>query len=142
MPRVALYRGTVLSTRSACIRRGVGCSVRDDDSSALAALGRPEICGCNRRSAEEQLQTHPAIQIAQLVGVWREQKGDLTVAFVGLVPAPEPTKQNSSPLPAQALYKVPRRALLVDDFPTTDGVNGRKIQENRLREIAQEDLGE
>ena len=36
-----------------------------------------------------------------------------------------------------ASYKVPRRVLVVDEFPSTDG---RKIQENRLREIAREQL--
>ena len=35
-----------------------------------------------------------------------------------------------------ARYKVPVRVLVVDEFPTTPGPNGTKIQKNRLRELA------
>ncbi len=38
------------------------------------------------QEVEEQLQEHPAVEIAQLVGVWREREGDLPVAFVRLAP--------------------------------------------------------
>ena len=41
-----------------------------------------------------------------------------------------------------ASYKVPRRVLFVDEFPSTEGANGLKIQKNRLREIARERLEE
>ena len=39
-----------------------------------------------------------------------------------------------------ASCKVPRRVLFVDEFPSADSANGRKIQKNRLREIARERL--
>jgi fatty-acyl-CoA synthase len=96
------------------------------------------------QEVEEQLQEHPAVEIAQLVGVWREQKGDVPVAFVRLRPgaqADEPELLGFA-RHRMASYKVPRRVLFVDEFPSTDGANGRKIQKSRLREIAREQLEE
>ena len=94
------------------------------------------------QEVEEQLQEHPAVQIAQLVGVWREHKGDVPIAFVRLRPgarADEPELLGFL-RHRMASYKVPRRVLFVDEFPSTDSANGRKIQKSRLREIAQERL--
>jgi fatty-acyl-CoA synthase len=94
------------------------------------------------QEVEEQLQAHPAVEIAQLVGVWREQKGDVPVAFVQLRPgarADEPDLLGFA-RHRMASYKVPRRVLFVHEFPSTDSANGRKIQKSRLREIAREQL--
>lgn len=96
------------------------------------------------QEVEDQLQAHPAVEIAQLVGVWKEQKGDVPVAFVRLRPgarADEPELLGFA-RDRMASYKVPRRVLFVDEFPSTDSANGRKIQKNRLREIAREQLEE
>jgi len=41
-----------------------------------------------------------------------------------------------------ARYKVPVRVLVVDDFPTTDGPNGIKIQKTKLREMAVQALAD
>ena len=94
------------------------------------------------QEVEEQLQEHPSVEIAQLVGVWREQKGDVPVAFVRLRSG---TRADEPELLGflrhrMASYKVPHRVLFVDEFPSTDGANGRKIQKSRLREIAQQRL--
>jgi len=35
-----------------------------------------------------------------------------------------------------ARFKVPARIVALDEFPTTDGPNGRKVQRARLREMA------
>ena len=74
--------------------------------------------------------------------MWREQKGDVPIAFVRLRPgarADEPELLGFL-RHRMASYKVPRRVLFVDEFPSTDSANGRKIQKNRLREIARERL--
>ena len=54
---------------------------------------------------------------------------------------------NGAPLPEEELrsycerhvasYKVPRRIIFVDDFPSVNGPNGVKILKNRLREAAE-----
>ena len=96
------------------------------------------------QEVEEQLQEHPAVEIAQLVGVWREHQGDVPVAFVRLRPGAQADEQELLGFlrHQMASYKVPRRILFVDEFPSTDGANGRKIQKSRLREIAQEQLAD
>jgi len=38
-----------------------------------------------------------------------------------------------------ARFKVPARIVVLDEFPTTDGPNGRKVQRARLREMASAD---
>ena len=96
------------------------------------------------QEVEEQLQAHPAVELAQLVGVWTEQKGDLPVAFVRLRPGTQADEPELLGFARRrmASYKVPRRVLFVDEFPSTESANGRKIQKNRLREIARERLEE
>lgn len=94
------------------------------------------------QEVEDQLQEHPAVEVAQLVGVWREQKGDVPIAFVRLRPgarADEPELLGFL-RHRMASYKVPRRVLFLDEFPSTDSANGRKIQKSLLREMAQEQL--
>jgi hypothetical protein len=41
-----------------------------------------------------------------------------------------------------AAYKVPLRAWPIQAYPTTDSANGLKIQRSRLREMAEERIGE
>lgn len=96
------------------------------------------------QEVEEQLQEHPAVESAQLVGVWREQKGDVPVAFVRLRPGARADEPELLGFVRRrmASYKVPHRVLFVDEFPSTDSANGRKIQKGRLREIAREQLEE
>jgi fatty-acyl-CoA synthase len=35
-----------------------------------------------------------------------------------------------------AIYKAPVRAVAIDEFPTTAGANGTKVQRTKLRELA------
>ena len=93
---------------------------------------------------EEHLLTHPAVEGAQVVGVATEA-GDVPVAFVTLRPgaaAPDEAALRDHCKGALAAYKVPKRLLVVEDFPVTTGANGVKIQRNRLREMAAEHLRE
>ena len=93
---------------------------------------------------EEHLQRHPAVDLAQVVGVTREGEGDLPVAFVRLRPgaAADPGDLLEHCRRSIAAYKVPRALKVVDAFPVTDGPNGDKIQKVRLRELAEEVLGQ
>jgi fatty-acyl-CoA synthase len=91
---------------------------------------------------EEHLARHPAVEGAQVVGVERPGEGDVAVAFVRLGRGQSATEADLLAHCADGVanYKVPRRVVLVDDFPTIDGPNGVKIQKARLRELAREAL--
>jgi fatty-acyl-CoA synthase len=89
------------------------------------------------REIEAYLETLPGVAAAQVVGVRRE-RGDVAVAFVvgnGSRPLPE-DELVSSCRADLAAFKVPRRVLVVDEFPMTRSANGDKIQRVRLRETA------
>jgi fatty-acyl-CoA synthase len=89
------------------------------------------------REIESYLEALPGVAAAQVVGV-RRTEGDVAVGFV--------VGDGSGPLSEEALlascrselarFKVPRRVLVVDEFPTTRSANGDKIQRVRLREAA------
>ncbi len=86
---------------------------------------------------ESYLETLPGVGTAQVVGV-RGPKGDVAVAFVlgdgsSAISEDELLASCRAEL---ARFKVPRRILLVDEFPTTRSANGDKIQRVRLRETA------
>ncbi|MDQ3470126.1 MAG: AMP-binding protein [Actinomycetota bacterium] len=88
---------------------------------------------------ERRLETHPAVALAQVVGAERPGRGQVAVAFVRLVAAA--TDPGEATLRAHcaagiADFKVPRRIVVVDDFPSVDGPNGRKIRKHDLRERA------
>ncbi|MBO0689099.1 MAG: AMP-binding protein [Candidatus Dormibacteraeota bacterium] len=93
---------------------------------------------------EEHLQRHPAVEVAQVVGVRRHGEGDLPVAFVRLRAgsAAEPSELLEHCRSSIAGYKVPRALEVVDAFPVTGGPNGDKIQKVRLRQMAEEVLGQ
>ena len=56
------------------------------------------------QEVEEQLQAHPAVEIAQLAGVWREHQGDVPVAFVRLRPG---ARADEPELPGFARHRIP-----------------------------------
>lgn len=104
---------------------------------------------------ENCLMQHPGIGGAQVVGVTRPGVGDIAVAYViaassgGALPAPaasgdapDDTLDEAALLAhcreRMAAYKVPKRVLLIDAFPTINGPNGNKIQKRTLREWAQQ----
>jgi fatty-acyl-CoA synthase len=88
---------------------------------------------------EAVLESHPAVQGAQVVGAnFGREPG--AVAFV--VAAPD-ARIDEATLQAWckarlAGYKVPRRFVPIDAFPTTPSANGTKIQRARLRAMAAE----
>jgi fatty-acyl-CoA synthase len=87
---------------------------------------------------ERRLEQHPAVELAQVVGAERPGRGQVAVAFVKLV-----TDANEEELRAHcaagiADLKVPARIVVVDEFPSVDGPNGRKIRKRDLRDRAAE----
>lgn len=87
---------------------------------------------------ENQLQEHPAVRLAQVVGVTGADGGDVAVAFVeleaGAFVAPAELVEHCRR--ALANYKVPAAVHVVDEWPTVSGPNGVKIQKMRLRDRA------
>ncbi|MCZ2857851.1 AMP-binding protein [Blastococcus sp. VKM Ac-2987] len=89
------------------------------------------------REIESYLETLPGVAAAQVVGVTRDD-GDVAVAFV-LGDGSHPPAEDELLAACKAdlaRFKVPRRVLVVDEFPTTRSANGDKIQRVRLRETA------
>ena len=86
---------------------------------------------------EAFLMTVPGVLAAQVVGVRREGEGDVAVAFVRAgAAAPDEAALLAHCRERIAAYKVPRRIVRVDAFPTVNGPNGEKVQKSRLREQA------
>ena len=89
---------------------------------------------------ENCLMQHPAVALAQVVGVNRVGIGDIAVAYV--IASPDAGVPAEEVLLAHcrgnmASYKLPRRVIVVDEFPSINGPNGNKIQKRVLREMAQ-----
>ncbi|WNV76632.1 AMP-binding protein [Geodermatophilus sp. DSM 44513] len=86
---------------------------------------------------ESYLETLPGVGTAQVVGV-RRPEGDVAVGFVvgDRSHALAEEELIASCRAELARFKVPRRILVVDGFPTTRSANGDKIQRVRLRETA------
>ena len=102
---------------------------------------------------EHALMRHPAVALAQVVGVAVPGVGDQAVAFVVLQPAGPGGAGAPADLPAgppaalpaalrdhcrqtMAAYKVPQQVVVLAVMPTIDGPNGVKIQKRVLREMA------
>lgn len=84
------------------------------------------------------LTTHSSVSAAQVVGIHREGRGDVAVAFVrprdgGAISEEELISYCTNGI---SNYKVPSRIVFVDQFPEISGPNGVKIQKNKLRELA------
>lgn len=92
---------------------------------------------------ETLLCRHQGVAAAQVVGVNRKGEGDVAVAFVraGATAADEAALLAWCKA-GMANYKVPRRILFVDDFPSMQGPNGNKILKNKLREMAEATLAQ
>ncbi|MDP6773345.1 MAG: AMP-binding protein [Rhodospirillales bacterium] len=85
------------------------------------------------------VETHPMVRGCQVVGVEAEG-GPGAVAFVIANPGAGFSEDDlrAHCRAGMAGYKVPRRFLAIEEFPTTDGPNGVKIQRARLRRMAAE----
>jgi fatty-acyl-CoA synthase len=87
---------------------------------------------------EQVLLKHPAVELAQVVGVPDARLGEVPAAYV--------TLRNGQALQTEALiafckdraanFKVPRYVSIVDDFESIGMTGSSKVQKNRLRELA------
>jgi fatty-acyl-CoA synthase len=92
---------------------------------------------------EETLFSHPAVQLAQVVGVPDARLGEVPAAFVVLRHG---TSASSEELIAwckarAANFKVPRYLRLVDSFDDIGMTGSSKVQKNKLREYAIREFG-
>lgn len=93
----------------------------------------------------DHIERHPAVEACQVVAV-DGARGSEVVAFVTPVKGAVAGVATGVALDEDALiahcaegmakFKVPRRILAIDAFPTTDSANGVKIQLAKLRDIA------
>jgi len=83
------------------------------------------------------VETHPAVRGCQVVSAAAERGGS-AVAFVITVPGAAFSEDDlrAHCRAGMAGFKVPRRFLAIEEFPTTDGPNGVKLQRAKLREMA------
>lgn len=87
---------------------------------------------------ESHLMRYSDVLGAQVVGVNMPGEGDLAVAFVrGGRPGLTEDELLAHCRTGIAAYKVPRRILFVDEFPSVQGPNGVKIIKAKLRDMAQ-----
>ena len=84
------------------------------------------------------LTTHGSVGVAQVVGVYREGRGDVAVAFVRPSGGEAASEEELIRYCSNGIsnYKIPSRIVFVDRFPELAGPNGVKIQKNKLRELA------
>jgi fatty-acyl-CoA synthase len=89
---------------------------------------------------ETRLAAHRVVDVVKVVGV-RLPDGQMeAVAFVVLKPSTQATADELRSWCAAGLaqHKVPRSVHIVDEMPTTSGVNGIKIRTAELRLWAQQ----
>lgn len=89
---------------------------------------------------EQFLHTHPKVKEAQVVGVKDERMGEEVCACIKLIDGQECTPEEIRAFCKNNIshFKIPRYVLFVTSYPLT--VTG-KIQKNKLREVAEEQLG-
>lgn len=94
----------------------------------------------NPAEIEARLQSHAAVQTAQVVGLPAGNGEDRAVAFVTLLEggATSEAELQSFCGTNMASYKIPAVIKIIDAFPTTRSANGDKIVKTRLREMAEE----
>jgi fatty-acyl-CoA synthase len=93
---------------------------------------------------EERLSSHPAVELAKVVGITDSDGHSMPIAFVTQVAGREVSAGELIDWCASAIakYKVPRVVHLVRDLPTTAGTNGSKIRTKDLRDLAQREWDE
>lgn len=110
---------------------------------------------CDPAEIETHLELHPAVGLAQVVGVEQPGVGDVAVAFVQPAGGDDHNADETADgstghrtddgLETELLnhcrdglanYKRPSRIIVVDRFPVTEGPNGTKIRKVELRERA------
>jgi fatty-acyl-CoA synthase len=90
---------------------------------------------------EEVLEDLPGISDSQVVGVDVDGRMRPVAFAVGTQGGFEETAVIAAARERLAHFKVPARVFAVDEFPTTESANGRKVQKAKLREMAAARLG-
>lgn len=90
---------------------------------------------------ETAIEEMAGIRQAQVVGIRDERTGDdLGIAYVlcdsGVTLCERDVLNHCKGMLAS--FKVPKRVVMLEEYPTTPSANGDKIQRNRLREMAEE----
>ncbi|AGB31244.1 AMP-dependent synthetase and ligase [Natrinema pellirubrum DSM 15624] len=81
------------------------------------------------------VEDHPAVRACEVVGAPHPRHGEVPVAFVVSADGDVPTDDLEAFLDDRvADYKVPEAVEVVDEFPTTEGPNGEKVQKTVLRD--------
>lgn len=96
---------------------------------------------CDPSEIEHHLESHDAVELAQVVGVKQGESGEVAVAFVKLTAQAralggetvDEAVLDQHCRSGLANYKRPERIEFVDSFPVTDGPNGVKIRKVDLR---------
>jgi acyl-CoA synthetase (AMP-forming)/AMP-acid ligase II len=116
-----------------------------DESGRLTFIGRLKdmlkVGGENVAAVEIEafLGTHPAVLIAQVVGVPDERYGEVPAAFVELAPGHTATEEELIEFCQGriARFKIPRHVRFVTEWP----MSASKVQKFRLRDGLLEELG-
>jgi fatty-acyl-CoA synthase len=84
------------------------------------------------------LQAHPAVSVAQVVGVPDQRYGEVAAAFIELAPGAELTEEEvvAHCRAGLASFKVPRHVRFVTEWP----MSSTKVQTFRLREQLEAEL--
>ncbi|SAK87497.1 AMP-binding domain-containing protein [Caballeronia hypogeia] len=92
---------------------------------------------------EETLFSHPAVQLAQVVGVPDARLGEVAAAFVVLRPGTDATSEELIAFCKGrcANFKVPRYLELVHSFDDIGMTGSSKVQKNKLRDYAIRQFG-
>jgi acyl-CoA synthetase (AMP-forming)/AMP-acid ligase II len=93
---------------------------------------------------ELRLTAHPAVELAKVVGLTGEDGGTMAIGFVVPIPGANASGEELKTWCAETLakFKVPRRVYVLDEMPTTSGINGTKVKTATLRQIAATRLAE
>jgi len=88
------------------------------------------------RDVERAVEAFDGVDRAQVVGVPHDRHGEVPVAFVTPADATDETVLLDFLDGRLADYKLPDAIYFLDEFPTTEGPNGVKVQKAELRELA------
>jgi fatty-acyl-CoA synthase len=142
---LACYLGDPAATDAALAPDGwfrsgdLGRLTRDGGFEYLARLGdslRLRGFLVDPAEIERIIELHPAVDVAQVVGVERDAVGHVAVAFVRVVEPLTVDALRTHCASRIAAFKVPAAFVFVEEFPTVAGPNGVKIRKRELRDLA------